>query len=122
MYHHLPQKLKSFASRAGTQGRAPDAHARQIILFGVLLTTLVLAYFYAADHYYFSTRFTSPIFRYLLMVDDFNTVWLTFAVCIVATWWRNPAPWVAVVEFLSRHVLALTLAAVGVLAVASVFV
>jgi hypothetical protein len=122
MYRYLRKTLKPFASRANTQGSSPRAPDRQIIVLGVLLTTTALAYFYAADNYYFSTRFMSPIFQYLLMVDDFNTVWLTFAVCILATWWRNPAPFMRVAEFLGKHVLAISLATVVLLAFGAVFV
>jgi hypothetical protein len=122
MYQYLRQKLKSSASRANAQGSSPDATDRQIVVFGALLTTTALAYFYAADNYYFSTRFMSPIFQYLLMVDDFNTAWLTFAVCILATWWRNPAPFMKMTEFLGKHVLAVSIATVVLLAFAAVFV
>ena len=122
MYRYLRQMLKSFAPRATMHGASPDASDRQIIALGVLLTTIALAYFYAADSYYFSTRHMSPIFKYLLMVDDFNTVWLTVAVCILATLWRNQAPFVNVAEFLGKHVLVLSLATVVLVAFAAVFV
>ncbi len=122
MYRYLRQKLKSSAPRATTHGSAPGAPDRQIIVLGILLTAIALAYFYAVDNYYFSTRYMSPIFQYLLMVDDFNTVWLTFVVCILATWWRNQAPFMKVAELLGKHVLVLSLATVALVAFAAVFV
>jgi hypothetical protein len=63
MYRYLRQMLNSYASRATMQGSSLDAPDRQIVVLGVLLTTIVLAYFYAADNYYFSTRYMSPIFQ-----------------------------------------------------------
>src|SRR6266850_7791890 len=114
--------MKFPASRANSRGSSSAARDRTIILSGVFLTTIALAYFYAADNYYFSTRFMSPIFQYLLMVDDFNTAWITFAVCILATWWRNPAPFMKITEFLGRNALTVSMAAVALLAFAAVFV
>jgi hypothetical protein len=122
MFQHFLRKLRFSASRADPQGSSPDTADRQIVVFGVLLTATALAYFYAADNYYFSTRFMSPIFQYLLMVEDFNTAWLTFAVCVLAAWWTNPSPFVKATEFLGRHVLAVSIASVVLLAFAAVFV
>jgi hypothetical protein len=122
MYRYLRQKLKSSPPRATPHGSSPDAPDRQIIVLGVLLTTIALAYFYAADNYYFSTRYMSPIFQYLLMVDDFNTVWLTFAVCLLAAWARNQAPFMKVAELLGKHVLVASVATVVFVAFAAVFV
>jgi hypothetical protein len=104
------------------QGSPLDAPDRQVVVLGVLLTTIVLAYFYATDNYYFSTRYMSSIFQYLLMVDDFNTVWFSFAVCILAALWRNPSPFVRLTEFLGTHVVALVIASVVLMASASVAV
>jgi hypothetical protein len=89
---------------------------------GVLLTTITLAYFYAADNYYFSTRLMTQIFQYLLMVDDFNTAWLSLAVCILAAFWRNPAPILKTVDFLASHVTAVVTTAVILLALGAVFI
>jgi len=114
--------LKSSVPRATAHGSSSDASDRQIIALGVLLTTIALVYFYAADSFYFSTRHMSPIFKYLLMADDFNTVWLTFAVCVLATLWRNHAPLLKVAEFLGKHVLVLSLATVLLVAFTAVFV
>jgi len=122
MFRHLCRKSQSSALRANAQGSSAGVPDRQIIVFGVLLTTIALAYFYAADNYYFSTRFMSPIFQYLLMVDDFNTAWLTFAVCILAIWWRNPAPFIKMVEFLGKHAVPVAAAAVVLLAFAAIVV
>ena len=122
MYSFLRQILRPSASPPDTPGSSLGTPDRQIVVLGVLLTTIALAYFYAADNYYFSTRLMSPIFQYLLMVDDFNTAWLTFAVCILAAWWRNPAPFVKLTEYIGRHVLAVSVATVVVLATLAVFV
>src|ERR1700692_3074456 len=82
---------------------SPDSPDRRIILLAVLLTAIALAYFYAADNYYFSTRMMAPIFQYLLMVNDIKTAWLTLGVCVLAGCWRNPAPILNVVDFVSAH-------------------
>jgi len=122
MYHYLRRKPQPLASQSSTKGSTPDAHDRQIVVIGVLLTTTVLAYFYAADNYFFSTRLMSPIFQYLLMVDDFNTVWLTFAVCVLAAFWKDPAPFMKITRFLGEHVLAISIATIVLLAFAAPFI
>src|ERR1700683_1322264 len=90
----------------GTPRRSlsPYTAERQIVALGVLLTPIVVAYFYAADNYLFSTRRMTPIFRHLLMVDDSKTAWLTLAVCIVAAFWKNSPPLLKVIDFVTLHV------------------
>src|SRR3984957_19774965 len=94
---------------------------RRIVQLGVLFTTIVLAYFYAADNYFSSRRMT-PIFRHLLMVDDSKTAWLTFAVCIVAAFWTNPMPVLKIVDFVSLRVTMVVTATVILLALGAVFI
>jgi hypothetical protein len=89
---------------------------------GVLLTTIALAYFYAADNYYFSTRLMSQIFQYLLMVNDFNTAWLTLGVCIMAACWKNPVPILKIVDFLAARVAAVAMVSVALLALGALFI
>jgi hypothetical protein len=109
--------------QATKYGIAPtDATDRRMVLLGVLLTTIALAYFYAADNYYFSTRYMTPIFQYLLMVNDCKTVWLTLGVCILAACWTNPAPIIKVIDFFAVHEIAVALAAVVLLALGASFV
>jgi len=62
---------------AAQSSPSPHASERRIVALGVVLTTIVLAYFYAANHSLFSTRRMTPIFQYLLMVEDAKTAWLT---------------------------------------------
>src|SRR5258708_33001466 len=94
----------------------------RIVVLGVLFTTIVLAYFYAADNYFFSTRRMTPIFRHLLMVDDSKTAWLTLAVCIVAAFWKNPMPLLKVIDFVGLHVTTVATATVALLALGAVFI
>jgi hypothetical protein len=94
----------------------------RIVVLGVLLTTIVLAYFYAADHYFFSTRRMTPIFKYLLMAHDSNTAWLTLGVCIVAAFWRNPMPLLKVIDFAGLHVTAVVTATVALVGLGAVFI
>src|SRR5258708_25813850 len=82
---------------------SPHMAELRMLVLGVLFTTIVLAYFYAADNYFFSTRRMTPIFRHLLMVDDSKTAWLTLAVCIVAAFWKNPMPLLKVIDFVGLH-------------------
>jgi hypothetical protein len=107
--------------RRRTDGN-PDTPDRQIVVVGVLLSTVVLAYFYAADSYYFSTRLMAPIFQYLLMVNDFNTAWLTLGVCMLAACWKNPVPLLKVVDFLGAHAVAVAMTSVALLALGAVFI
>jgi hypothetical protein len=108
----------------GTARRSlsPDTAERRIVALGVLLTTIVLAYFYAADNDFFSTRRMTPIFRHLLMVDDSKTAWLTLAVCIVAAFWKNPMPLLKVIDFFGLHVTSVVAATAAALALGAVFV
>ena len=93
-----------------------------MVVLGVLLTTIVMAYFYAADRFYFSTRMMSPIFQYLLMVDDFNTAWLSLGVCILAAFWKYPAPIFEIVDFLAAHAARVALTSVALLALGALFI
>ena len=91
-------------------------------MLGILLSTVVLAYFYAADTYYFSTKSMAQIFQFLLMVNDFQTAWLSLGICIMAACWKNPAPIESVVDFAARHEFAVAATTVVLLAVGSVLI
>jgi hypothetical protein len=101
---------------------SPYTAERRIILLGVLFTTIVLAYFYAPDNYFFSTRRMTPIFRHLLMVDDSKMAWLTLAICILAAFWKNPLPLLKVVDFVGSHITTVVMATVALLALGAVFI
>jgi len=110
---------------AGATARAspsPRAAERRIVAVGVLLTTIVLAYFYAADHSLFSMRRMTPIFQYLLMVNDSKTAWLTLGVCVAAAFWKYPVPLLKIVDFVSVHVTTVVTATVALLALGAIFV
>jgi hypothetical protein len=100
---------------------SPHTADRRIVVWGVLFTTIVLAYFFAADNYFSSRRMT-PIFRHLLMVDDSKTAWLTFAVCIVAAFWKNPIPVLKIIDFVGLRVTTVVTATVALLALGAVFI
>jgi hypothetical protein len=110
------------AGTAAPASPSPHIAERRIVALGLVLTTIVLAYFYAADHYFFSTRRMTPIFRHLLMVDDSKTAWLTLAVCIVAAFWKNPMPLLKAIDFVGLHVTMVVTATVALLALGAVFV
>jgi len=89
---------------------------------GVLLSTIALAYFYVVDNYLFSVRWMTPIFHYLLMVNDSNTAWLALGACMIAALWRRPAPVLKVVDFLGNHAVLAALSAVALLSLGTVFI
>jgi hypothetical protein len=100
----------------------PDTADRQIVVLGVLLTAIALAYFYAVDNYYFSTRLMTQIFQHLLMLDDSKTAWLTLGICIGAAFWKNPVPFLKIVDFLGAHGVVVAVAAVVPLALGALFI
>ena len=100
----------------------PDTASGRIVLLGVVLSAIVLMYFYAADHFYLSTRPMAQIFRYLLMVDDFKTAWLTLGVCLCAACWRYPGPILKAVDFVAARGAAVSVAAVPLFALGAVFI
>lgn len=102
--------------------QAPSTAERRIVVLGIVFTTLVLGYFFAADNYFFSTKRMTPIFRYLLMADDAKTVWLTLTVCIAAALWKNPKPLLKVIDFIDLHVVTVATATVALLALGAVFI
>jgi hypothetical protein len=95
---------------------------RRIVILAIFLSTLAVAYFFAADHLFFSTRFLSKIFRHLLQKDDAKTVWLSLGVCLCAACWKRPEPVGIVADFLTAHIALVVLATVAVLALGTVFV
>jgi hypothetical protein len=110
------------AEAAALRSVPPHLAERRIVVLGILLTTITLAYFHAADNHYFSTRLMTPIFRYLLVVDDSKTAWLTFGVCILAAFWKNPLPILKVVDFIGSHVITVVMAAVALLGLGAVLI
>jgi hypothetical protein len=104
------------------QSFSPYTADRRIVVLGVLFTTIVLAYFYAADNYFLSTGRMTPIFRHLLMVDDSKTAWLSLAVCIVAAFWKNPIPVLKVVDFVGSRVITVVAASVALLALGAILI
>lgn len=86
------------------------------------MSALALAYFYAADNFFFSTRYMAPIFQYLLVMEDSKTAWLTLGVCIVAAAWANPRPCLKIVDWLGSHVAITTLTVIAAFALGTVFI
>ena len=99
-----------------------DAGDRKIVAFGVFLTTIALAYFYAADNYFFSTALMAPIFQYLLMVNDADTAWLMLGVCVLAAFWRSPAPFLKVADYLGAHEFQVAALAAALCALGAIFI
>jgi hypothetical protein len=88
---------------------------------GIFISALVIAYFYLADRYFFSTRSMSRIFRYLLTTDDAQTAWLHLGICVAAAGWKWRPPVIKAVDFLSAHVIKAVLLSVMLLGLGSVF-
>jgi hypothetical protein len=95
---------------------------RRLVVLGIILTTIALAYFQAASHHYLSTRPMTQIFQYLLIVKDPKTAWLTFSVCAVAAFWKNPVPLLKIVDFLGSNVKTMAMASVALLGLGAVFI
>lgn len=93
-----------------------------VVLVGLLITAIVLAYFHGADNHFFSTRRMSPIFQHLLMSDDSKTAWLTLCVCILAAYWKTLTPLLKIVDFLGLHVSKVVTATVVLLGLGAVFI
>jgi hypothetical protein len=110
------------ARAAASDAARPERIGRLVVLWSVLLTTIALAYFYTADHYFLSTQHMSAIFQYLLMVDDVGTAWLTLAVCVLAALWKRPAPVLRLVDFVGAHVIEVALAATALLGLGALFI
>ncbi len=100
----------------------PCTAERRIAGLGVILTAIALAYFQAANHHYLSTRRMTPIFQYLLTVEDPKTAWLTLGVCVLAAFWKNSAALLRVVDFVGSKINTIVMASVALLGVGAVFV
>jgi hypothetical protein len=100
----------------------PHMAERQIVVSGVLFTTISLSYIYAAGNHYLSTRMMAPIFQQLLLVDDFQTAWLSLGVCMLAALCRDPGPVLKVVDFIDSNMTAVAVATVALLGLGAVFV
>ncbi len=100
---------------------SPNA-TRMVIVLGILLSMFALAYFYAVDHHVLSTRYMSQIFRRLLLVEDAKTAWMSLGVCVLAACWPYPAPIVKLVDSIGKHVAAVVVGAVVLLALGTLFV
>jgi hypothetical protein len=94
----------------------------RLILAGVGLCALGVAYFYLLDRLLFSGMRFSLIFRFLLTTYDFETAWLVLAVCIFAAFWNRSAPILRLVDFLGKHPLWLASASILMLALGSLLV
>ena len=95
---------------------------RRIVVLGTILTAIALAYFQAANHHYLSTRPMTLIFQYLLRVEDPKTAWLTFGVCAVAAFWKNPVPLLKIVDFFGSNAKTIAMASVALLGLGAVFI
>jgi hypothetical protein len=94
---------------------------RHIVALGVLFTAVALAYFFAVDDD-FATRRMTPIFHYLLMNDDSRTAWLTLGICVLAAFWKDPAPFLKVVDFAASHLAAVVMAMVALFGLGAIFI
>jgi hypothetical protein len=95
---------------------------QRIRLLGVVLAAIALAYFQAANHHYLSTRRMAPIFLYLLTVEDPKTAWLSFGVCVLAAFWKNPAPLFRLAEIAGSNIKAIVITSVAMFVLGAVFV
>jgi hypothetical protein len=95
---------------------------RRIQSTAVVASLLCVAYFYALDHVLVSSAHFAPIFRRLLIVEDFSSAWLALAICLLAAVWKRPAPILRVVDFFGDHPYFVALGSVVLLALGTVTV
>ena len=95
---------------------------RRIVLAGVLLSAICLAYFHALDRVLFSSVSFSPIFRHLLSVYDFQAARLSLAICVLAAVWTRPAPVLRLVDFFAKHPYSISMACTALFALGTVVV
>ncbi|HUY69363.1 MAG TPA: hypothetical protein VMV79_08690 [Alphaproteobacteria bacterium] len=93
-----------------------------MILVGILLSVICLAYFYLLDNWIFASRGFSPIFQLLVAVYDANTAWLCAAVSLLAAFWTRPAPILKLVDFLGRHPAAAAVLSIILLSLGTIFI
>jgi hypothetical protein len=95
---------------------------RRTNLAGMLLGAICLAYFYALDHFIFSSAHFSAIFRLLLTAYDFQAAWLALGITILAALWNRPSPILRLVEIFGRHPYFVVLAGVVITSLGAVVV
>src|SRR5258708_38383540 len=123
MHRHSNRTTEPVMGEAFARRFVPPCTAeRRIVILGVILTAIALAYFQAANHHYLSTRRMTPIFQYLLTVEDPKTAWLTLGVCVLAAFWKNSAALLRVVDFVGSKINTIVMASVALLGVGAVFV
>jgi hypothetical protein len=104
-------------------GKSISPQTEKLIIFsGVVLTTFAFAYFQAANHDLLSMQRMTPIFRHLLTVEDPKTAWLSLGACLLAAFWKNPAPLLRVVDFAGSNIHTIILASVTFAALGAIFV
>ena len=97
----------------------PGRTGHRIALTGTLLSVCCLAYFYLLDRFLFSSGNFSLIFSYLLNVYDIKTAWVGVGVCLLAAFWKRPAPILRLTDWLAANPLKVVGVAVIVFAVAT---
>jgi hypothetical protein len=97
------------------------AIGRRAILIGVFSSAICLGYFYALDHFLFSSASFSPIFR-LLLTPDSIIAWIAVTICLLAALWYRPAPILRFVEFLGDRALLVGLLSVALTALGAVLI
>ena len=85
----------------GGMNQADMLVTRRVILLSILCSVLCLGYFYLLDRLFFSSRYFSVIFRFLLTGYDADTAWLAAGVCILAALWNRPNFIVKLADFLA---------------------
>jgi hypothetical protein len=123
MYRRSNRTVEPVVAEATARRSASQYMAeRRLIVLGIILTTIALAYFQAANNRYLSTRSMTLIFQYLLTEEDSKTAWLAFGVCAVAAFWKNPVPFLKIVDFVGSNIKAIVMASVALLGLGAVFI
>lgn len=97
-----------------------DRSDRRMLLTGISLSAVCVAYTCLLDRVLFSSAHFSLIFRLLLTVYDSRTAWLAMAVCLLAALWNRPAAILRVVDCLGHHPRSAALLSTALLAAGAI--
>jgi hypothetical protein len=123
MRHHSNRATEPVVAESPARTtNSPFIAEQRLVVLGVLLAAIVLAYLCAAHYHSFPMRRMSPIYQHLLMVDDFKTSWLALGICVVAAFWKNPVPLLKVVDFVGSRIKSVATALVLLLGLGAIII
>lgn len=95
---------------------------RVLPLLVTLGSVLCLSFFYLLDRIGFSSSHFSPIFQFLLIVDDPDTAWMSLAACLLALIWSRFQLPQTLAGWCAAHPALLCMFSIPALSLGAVFV